>query len=155
MDRTLAQRTKEEITKDIIEWFSENEDAFNDCIEELDNYNGYLGDDRYYCMDELNDLFCDCDKIEILNRAFFGYDEDNYITDSYGRVEHRSFNPNRDYFRFNGYGNLVSANYKDYSAQLDHYAVEEIADNRSNIYSIEDYDELKELFDEYESSEEE
>lgn len=147
--------TKEEIINKILEWFEENEEVFNDCIEELDSYNGYLSDDRYYHMDELNDLFCDCDNIDILNRAFFGHDEETWTTDSSGNKVYGAFNPNRDYFRFNGYGNLVSADYKDYSALLDRYAVEEMIDNRNNIYSIDDYDELKELFDEYENSEEE
>ena len=152
---TTIKATKEEIINKILEWFEENEEAFNYCIEDLDNYNGYLGDDRYYHMDELDEFYSGSEPSEILARAFYGYDEDNYITDSYGRTEHQQFNPNREFFRYNGYGNLVSADYKDYSAQLDHYAIEEMAENRSNIYSIEDYDELKELFDEYESSEEE
>ena len=40
-------------TEKIIIYFKEHEELFNDCIEELDSYNGYLGDNRYYCMDEL------------------------------------------------------------------------------------------------------
>lgn len=36
-------------------YFEENEEIFNACIEELDSYNGYLGDDRYYPMDELDE----------------------------------------------------------------------------------------------------
>jgi len=38
---------KETTVKKIIEFFSENEDIFNACIEELDSYNGYLEDDNY------------------------------------------------------------------------------------------------------------
>lgn len=34
--------SKESIIKKIVAWFEENEDVFNDCIEELDSYNGYL-----------------------------------------------------------------------------------------------------------------
>ena len=49
--------TREDTIKRIIEFFEENEDIFNDCIEELDGWDGYLGDDRYYSMDELNDLY--------------------------------------------------------------------------------------------------
>ena len=48
-------RTAEEITREIIEYFKNNEDIFNDCMEELDSYNGYLGDNRYYLMDELEE----------------------------------------------------------------------------------------------------
>lgn len=40
----------------LMSYFEENEDDFNDSIEELDSYNGYLGDDRYYSMDELYEL---------------------------------------------------------------------------------------------------
>ena len=40
------QRTDEEITADIIAIFNDDEELFNDCIEELDGYNGYLGDNR-------------------------------------------------------------------------------------------------------------
>ena len=42
---------RERIIEKIVEYFKENESVFNDCIEELDSYNGYLGDDRYYSMD--------------------------------------------------------------------------------------------------------
>ena len=40
----------------ILEYFKNNEEIFNNCIEELDSYNGYLNDDRYYEMEMLNDI---------------------------------------------------------------------------------------------------
>lgn len=46
-------RTKAEVIDDIIKAFKDDEELFNACIEELDRYNGYLGDNRYYDMDEL------------------------------------------------------------------------------------------------------
>lgn len=39
------KRTKKAIIADILAYFKENEEVFNNCIEELDSYNGYLGDD--------------------------------------------------------------------------------------------------------------
>ena len=45
---------KETTVKKIIDYFNDNEDLFNSCMEELDSYNGYLGDNRYYSMDELD-----------------------------------------------------------------------------------------------------
>lgn len=123
------------IIESIIEWFKENEEVFDDCIEELDSYNGYLGDDRYYSMDELDEIYNCVEPSEILRRAFYGYDK-----------EYGAFNPNREYFSFNGYGNLVSAAYKDYSAHLDQWAVESMAENRQHIDSIDDDPELSELF---------
>lgn len=68
--------------------------------------------------------------------------------------EYEAFNPNRDYFYFNGYGNLISSDYKDYSDKLDEYAIEEMSENRNYIDSIENDDTLAELFDELEEIEE-
>ena len=150
-----ATRTTEEITADIIEYFENNEDIFNDCMEELDSYNGYLGDDRYYPMDELNELYNGTEPSEILLRAFYGYDEETYTTDRDGGKIYGSFNPNRDYFRYNGYGNLVSADYKDYTGQLDKYAVESMSENRCYIDSIDNDEDLTALFDELEAAAEE
>ena len=138
---------RERIIEKIVEYFKENESVFNDCIEELDSYNGYLGDDRYYSMDELNELYSGVEPDEIIRRAFYGYDEETFTTDAHGNRTYGAFNPNRDYFRFNGYGNLVSADYKDYSAHLDEYAVEEMAENRNWIDTIESDIELSALFD--------
>lgn len=153
--KTTKNTTREAAIKAIIDYFKENEDVFNDCMEELDSYNGYLNDDRYCNMDELDEIFCETAPSELLQRAFFGHDEDDWTLDRYGNKEYGAFNPNRDYFRFNGYGNLVSADYKDYSAFLDHYAVESMSENRSDIYSIDDNNELAALFDALEDEDEE
>lgn len=141
-------------TEKIIEYFKENEDVFNSCIEELDSYNGYLGDDRYYLMEELDEFYMDTPVMEMLFRVFYGHDNDDYTTDQYGTIHHSEFNPNRTYFYYNGYGNLVSSDYKDYSDHLDHYAIDEMKDYRSHINSIDDDPELSELFDELEQEEE-
>ena len=148
-------KTKEIVIDEIIQYFKENEDVFNDCMEELDSYNGYLGDDRYYDMEELNDIYSGQEPQEILFRAFYGFDADSWHTDSRGDKEYRAFNPNRNYFYFNGYGNLVSSDYKDYSGNLDVYAIEAMSENRNYIDSIENDDTLSGLFDELEEAEEE
>ena len=134
-------------TKKIIAYFEENKKLFNRCIEELDGYNGYLCDDRYYSMDDLDELYSGQSATEVLARAFYGYDAETWNTNAHGEKEYGPFNPNRAYFTFNGYGNLVSADYKDYSGHLDGYAVEAMAENRCYIDSIEDDEELSALFD--------
>lgn len=149
-EEKTTNRTAEEITADIIDFFEANEDIFAEAIEELDSYNGYLGDDRYYTMDELDEFYTDTAPSEILFRAYYGHDEETYTTDSSGNKTYGEFNPNREYFRYNGYGNLVSADYKDYSGQLDRYAVESMSENRDYIDSIDQSDELAALFDELE-----
>jgi len=101
-----------------------NEELFIETIEELDSYNGYLGDDRYYDMYMIDEFALGSNTSEVLERAYFGYDEDTSTENS--KTE---FNPMRDYFRFNGYGNLVSADYKDYSDKLDEWFIDDLIDN--------------------------
>lgn len=133
---------KEEAIEKIKAYFEENEEEFNEAIEELDSYNGYLDDDRYYSMYELDELYHDTDASEILTRAFYGYDE--MYTDKDGNYT-EPFNPNREYFRYNGYGNLVSTDYKDYSDYLDSYFVESYIDNAAQLYNVPD--EVQEIID--------
>lgn len=146
---------KDTIIEKIIDFFKENEELFNSCIEELDGYNGFLGDNRYYPMEELNELYRDTEPLEMLYRVFYGRDDDTWTTDAHGEKSYSEFNPNRNYFYYNGYGNLVSSDYKDYSAYLDHYVIEDMSYNRRWIDSIEDDEELSALFDELEDDEEE
>ena len=148
-------RTKEMIINDIITYFKNNEDVFNDCIEELDGYNGYLDDNRYYSMEKLDEFYRYIELIELLQRVYFGYDEDDVIIDQWGEEHKKKFNPMRDYFRYSGYGNLVSTNYKDYSDYLDNNAIEAMSEDRCYIYSIDNDEELTALFDELEAAEEE
>ena len=142
------------IIEKIIDYFKENEETFIECIEELDGYNGYLNDDRIYNIEELNEFYHDTEPIELLYRVFYGHDNETWTTDEHGEKQYGEFNPNRNYFFYNGYGNLVSCDYKDYSDKLDSYLIEQLEENRENIYSINDDSDLSELFDELEQTEE-
>lgn len=135
----------DEAVEALMEYFRDNEEEFNEAIESLDSWNGYLGDDRYYSMDELDEIYSGTEPTEILYRAFYGHDEDSYTTDSRGNKEYGQFNPNREYFYFNGYGNLVSTDYKDYSDKLDDYAIREMIDNRDEIDLASISSELEEM----------
>lgn len=121
------------INEKLKELFEQDEELFNNTIEELDGWNGYLNDNRYYSMDELNDLLSGSEPIEILNRAFFGRD-DTWHRDEHGQKHYGEFNPNREYFYFNGYGNLVSSDYKDYSYLLDDYFIGSLLENYESLY---------------------
>lgn len=118
----------------LMELFQNNEELFNQAIEELDGYNGYLGDDRYYEMYTLSEFYNGTDPIELLNRAYFGYDSESWRTDLSGNRIYGSFNPNREYFSYNGYGNLISSDYKDYSVHLDSCFIDAIIDNKEHLY---------------------
>ena len=148
-------RTEKEIRQELKDLFENDTELFNEAIEELDSYNGYLGDDRYYSMDELDELHNGIEPSELLRRAFYGYDEDTWTTDSRGDKTYGAFNPNREYFRYNGYGNLVSADYKDYTGMLEPFAIEVMRENRDYIDSIDNDEDLTALFDELEAAAEE
>ena len=138
----------------IIEFFKENTDIFNEAIEELDSYNDYLGENRYYSMEEIDELYSDAEPTDILRRAFYGYDE-TYTASNNSDEHFAPFNPNKNYFRFNGYGNFVSSDYKDYSDFITEETVEEMSENRYYIDAIDEDEELSTLFDKLENEEEE
>ena len=117
----------------LMELFASDEELFNSTIEELDSYNGYLGNDRYFEMYLLPEFMDGKNIIDLLNMAYFG-DDDNYHVDEYGHKHYESFNPNREYFYFNGYGNLCSTDYKDYSARLDDYFIDAIIENQNYLF---------------------
>ena len=130
--------TWEEIVEKVIDYFKEHDDEFNDCFEELDNCIGCLDyDDRYEDMDFINEVYSN-DPLEALTRAFYGGDADSKIIDKWGEEHKGSFNPNRNYFYFNGYGNLMSTDYKDYSNYLDDWVIKEMYDHRDEIDSLPD-----------------
>lgn len=93
-------------------------ESFNEDLISLDAYYGVLGEDRWESMEYLDDYYRDQEPTEILLRAFYGHDAD---TDG-------QFNPNRDYFRFNAYGNLVSSDFADYSDWFNNETIEKIID---------------------------
>lgn len=137
--QTATSYTEEEAISAILEFYKENEDDFNNDIEELDSWNGYLGDDRYYNMDELDEILYGLTPTEILLRAFYGHGDYSVNSD---------FCPNCDYFTFNGYGNLVSYNEKDYSGLLDEYFVKELIDNYTHLNIADEVLEIIESIDE-------
>lgn len=124
----------ETIKKQLKELFEQDEQLFNAAIEELDSYNGYLGDNKYYLMDELNEFYRDSEPLELLQRAYFGRDDDTWTTDNNGVKTYGEFNPNREYFTYNGYCNLVSSDYKDYSYLLDDYFIDDLIENAEFLY---------------------
>ena len=117
-----------ELVEKLMNYYRENKEDFANDIEELDNWTGCLYDDKIHPMEELNELFQGTEPEEILLRAFYGYDE------PLNKDEQRQpFNPNREYFYFNGYGNVVSIAEKDYSDYLDTDFTQDIIDNRYNL----------------------
>lgn len=143
----------EKTIEKIIEILEAEEGLFNEMIEELDAWNGYLGDDRYHEMNALKEFYHGADPIELLYRAYYGYDADVWNTDGNGNKQHGAFNPNRDYFKYNGYGNLISTDYPDYTAHLDRWFVESYAENISEMEAYKQDEDLEALLEELERAE--
>lgn len=104
-------------------------------------------DDRIYYMEELDEIMNAQDVTYILNRAFFGNDQFN---------DNSGFNPNRDFFTFNGYGNLVSlecigwneyANEFMYSGFDEDAIIDYIIDNMDSLEN----DEINTILEDYEN----
>ena len=131
-----------ELVEKLMNYYRENVEEFNNDIEELDDWNGCLYEDRIFPMEDLNDVCQGFTNIDVLQRAFYGYDEPVNKDD-----QRQPFNPNRQYFYFNGFGNLVSIDEKAYNSYLDDYFIQEIIDNATNLVLTEG---AQKIIDDYE-----
>lgn len=130
-------------------------EALNDFFQSLDDadlvaiHNEYCDDtqhydDRIYSMDEFDEIWDGQDALFVAQRVFFGSDE--------GREE-SSFNPCRDWFYLNGYGNPVSMDYVGYNQYSNEYMcgcidVDDIIDYIiDNDYDY-NYTEIREILEE-------
>ena len=86
-------------------------------LQHMNAYDGCFEESTYYDMDEFDEFLDGRTPLEIARMIFFG-----------------NFNPNDDYFRFNGYGNLESANWGDVEAEAEGL-VDDIIYHLVNSYS--------------------
>lgn len=136
------------LAETLLNYYQQNEEDFNHDIEELDCCDGILGDNRIEDMDFLNELYQGKDATEILRRAYFGHDDDSWHEENGERV-YGEFNPNRDYFYFNGHGYLVSTDERDYTDYyLDLDRVQEIIDNEGHLDLSDGAQEIIDNYDE-------
>ena len=91
-----------------------NMDITGYMVREINAWGGYLEHLEYFDMEEFDLVLEGYTPSEVANRIFYG-----------------SFNPNDEYFRFNAYGNLESANewdieeeYRDHISEIASYIVE-------------------------------
>ena len=127
--------------KELKELLEKNESVLNEIVSCLNSNDGSFENDVWYDMDMLDDYLSGMSAWEVLRLGFYGSDEDR---------ENSSFNPMRNYFRFDAYGNLESCDYIDYSYLIDD--VVEIIMNDTDVvdnvlYVIDDSDELTEIYD--------
>ena len=87
-------------------------------IHHMNAYDGCFVESTYHDMDVFDEFLDGYTPMEIAQMIFFGDD----------------FNPNDDYFRFDAYGNLESANWGDVEAEAEDLK-DDIIDHLVNYYS--------------------
>lgn len=131
---TLEER-REYIYKAMLDMIRTDSDLLTEVCEELDSWDGFLGDDRCYNMDEIDEILYGKKPSELLSMVS------------------SDFNYNDGYFYFNGYGNLESCDDKE-DRYLDVFTHEEILDTyldnacHCNL-SNSDFEELAGLYESY------
>ena len=123
----LSKAIEDKFNDDLEDFVNGDVDDVADVCEAIDNYNGFLGDDRYYSMDEIDEFVNIEGKsaLEVLD-MFAG-----------------DFDSNDDYFQFGIYG-ISSTNSRDYVSLIgDTEIIEQIKDNIHHV----DNEDLEVIFD--------
>jgi hypothetical protein len=113
--KTILYNTENHSAPD---WFTKLKDAENTlkAVNDILSFNEYERekgnpDNLLEDMEYLNEMAqCGGDwsnPLYVLQRAFYGYAYNPHYKDD-GTMQRDEFNPNHEYFTFNGYGNLVS-----------------------------------------------
>ena len=95
-----------------------SKDELVELLQHMNGYDGCFEDCVYYDMAEFDDLMSNYSPMEIAQMICFG--------------DH--FSPNDEYFRFNAYGNLESADWRDVEAEAEDLK-DDIIDHLVNSYS--------------------
>ena len=111
----MTKMTREQAIKSYVEHLSGDDLTY--LLQHMNSYDGCFEESAYYDMDEFDEFLSNCTPSEIARMIFFGDD----------------FNPNDEYFRFNAYGNLESANWGDVVAEAEDL-VDDILDHLVNYY---------------------
>lgn len=93
-------------------------DDLANLLQHMNSYDGCFDEASYYDMDEFDELMSNYNPMQIAQMIFYGGD----------------FNPNDEYFRFNVYGNLESANWGDVVSVAEDL-VDDIIEHLVNYYS--------------------
>lgn len=107
--------TREQAIRNYVEHLSKDE--LVELLQHMTSYDGCFENDIYYDMDEFDEFLSNHTPMKIAQMIWFG-----------------DFNPNDDYFRFNAYGNLESADWHDVVVDAEDL-VDDIIDHLVNYYS--------------------
>ena len=123
----LIDAIDDKFNEELDSFVNGDEDDVADVCEQIDSYNGFLGDDRYYPMDEIDEL------VNIEGKSVLE------VLDMFSD----NFNSNDDYFQFGIYG-ITSTNSRDY---VDLLGASEIIEQIKDNINLVDNDDLEVIFD--------
>lgn len=123
----LSKAIEDKFEEELESFVKGDTDDVADVCEQIDDYNGFLGDDRYYPMDEIDELVNIEGKSVLEVLEMFAGD----------------FDSNDDYFQFGIYG-ISSTNSRDYEYLIG--ATEIIKQIKDNINQV-DNEDLSVIFD--------
>ena len=112
----MTKMTREEAIKSYVKQL--NGDDLMDLLQYMNGYDGCFEDMSYYDMGEFDEFMSNSTPMKIAQMIFYGGE----------------FNPNDEYFRFNAYGNLESADRYDVVAEAEDLK-EDIIDHLVNYYN--------------------
>ena len=96
----MTTMTREQAIRNYVEHLTG--DDLTVLLQHMNGYDGCFEESTCYDMDEFDEFLSNCTPSEIARMIFFG-----------------DFNPHDEYFRFNAYGNLESANWGDVVAEAE------------------------------------
>lgn len=111
----MTTMTREQAIRNYVEQL--NGDDLTYLLQHMNAYDGCFEETSYYDMDEFDEFLSGRTPMEVAQMIYFG-----------------NFNPNDDYFRFNGYENLESANWPDVVAEAEDLE-EDIINHLTHYYS--------------------
>lgn len=111
----MTTMTREQAIRNYVEQL--NGDDLTYLLQHMNAYDGCFEETSYYNMDEFDEFLSGHTPMEIAQMIYFG-----------------AFNPNDDYFRFNGYENLESANWPAVVAEAEDLE-EDIINHLTHYYS--------------------
>lgn len=111
----MTTMTREQAIRNYVEQL--NGDDLTYLLQHMNAYDGCFEETSYYDMDEFDEFLSGRTPMEIAQMIYFG-----------------NFNPNDDYFRFNGYENLESANWPDVVAEAEDLE-DDIINHLTHYYS--------------------
>lgn len=111
----MTRMTREQAIRNYVEQLNGDDLAY--LLQHMNSYDGCFEEAIYYDMDEFDEFMSNYTPMELAQIIYFG-----------------EFNPNNDYFRFNAYGNLESADWHDVVAEAEDL-VDDIIYHLVNCYS--------------------